>query len=288
MSTIERVRAREILDSRGNPTIEVDVTTEYGASGRAAVPSGASTGTFEALELRDGDERYGGKGARRAVHNVIEVIGPALAGVPVGDQRTVDRIMLDLDGTETKSRLGANAILGVSMAVARAAADELALPLYRYLGGADAHLLPVPMMNVLNGGAHADNSLDIQEFMIVPHGAPSFAEALRMGTEVYHTLKKSLLKLGLSTGIGDEGGFAPNFARNEDALTTLVEAIDSAGYEPGSEVALALDVAANELYKDGAYVLASEGATLSAEELGERFADWVQRYPIVSIEDPLF
>jgi len=216
MSTIERVRAREILDSRGNPTVEVDVTTEYGASGRAAVPSGASTGTFEALELRDGDERYGGKGVRRAVHNVIEVIAPALAGVPVADQRKVDRIMLDLDGTETKSRLGANAILGVSMAVARAAADELDLPLYRYLGGADAHLLPVPMMNVLNGGAHADNSLDIQEFMIVPHGAPSFAEALRMGTEVYHTLKKSLLKLGLSTGIGDEGGFLKLLFHKED------------------------------------------------------------------------
>ena len=288
MSIIERVRAREILDSRGNPTVEVDVTTEYGASGRAAVPSGASTGTFEALELRDGDERYGGKGVRRAVHNVIEVITPALAGVPVGDQRTVDRIMLDLDGTETKSRLGANAILGVSMAVARAAADELDLPLYRYLGGADAHLLPVPMMNVLNGGAHADNNLDIQEFMIVPHGAPSFAEALRMGAEIYHVLKKVLLDKGLSTGIGDEGGFAPNLARNEDALALLVQAIEAAGYEPGAEVALALDVAANELYRDGAYVLPGEGATLTAEGLGERYREWVQRYPIVSIEDPLY
>src|SRR5437899_5687518 len=288
MSTIERVRAREILDSRGNPTVEVDVTTEYGASGRAAVPSGASTGTFEALELRDGDQRYGGKGVRRAIHNVTEVIAPALAGVPVADQRTVERIMLDLDGTETKSRLGANAILGVSMAVARAAADELDLSLYRYLGGADAHLLPVPMMNVLNGGAHADNSLDIQEFMIVPHGAPCFAEALRMGAEIYHVLKKVLLDKGLSTGIGDEGGFAPNLARNEDALALLVQAIEAAGYEPGAEVALALDVAANELYRDGAYVLPGEGATLTAEGLGERYREWVQRYPIVSIEDPLY
>ena len=288
MSTIEHVRAREILDSRGNPTVEVDVTTEYGASGRAAVPSGASTGTFEALELRDGDQRYGGKGVRRAIHNVTEVIAPALAGVPVADQRTVDRIMLDLDGTETKSRLGANAILGVSMAVARAAADELDLSLYRYLGGADAHLLPVPMMNVLNGGAHADNSLDIQEFMIVPHGAPCFAEALRMGAEIYHVLKKVLLDKDLATGIGDEGGFAPNLARNEDALALLVQAIEAAGYEPGAEVALALDVAANELYRDGAYVLPGEGATLTAEGLGERYREWVQRYPIVSIEDPLY
>ena len=288
MSTIERVVAREILDSRGNPTIEVEVSTDEGGWARAAVPSGASTGSFEALELRDGDDRYGGKGVLRAVRNVDDVIAPALEGMTVSDQRLIDRTMLELDGTTTKSKLGANAILGVSMAVAKAAADELGIPPYRYIGGADAHLLPVPLMNVLNGGAHADNSLDIQEFMIVPHGAASFADALRMGTEVYHTLKKSLLKLGLSTGIGDEGGFAPNFARNEDALSTLVEAIESAGYEPGTEVALALDVAANELYKDGSYVLASEGATLTAAELGERFADWVQRYPIVSIEDPLF
>jgi enolase len=287
MSTIERVVAREILDSRGNPTIEVEVTTDEGGWARAAVPSGASTGSFEALELRDGGDRYAGLGVLRAVRNVDEVIAPALEGLSVGDQRLVDRTLLELDGTPTKSKLGANAILGVSMAVAKAAADELGIPPYRYIGGADAHLLPVPLMNVLNGGAHADNSLDIQEFMIVPHGAASFAEALRMGTEVYHTLKKSLLKLGLSTGIGDEGGFAPNFARNEDALTTLVEAIESAGYEPGAEVALALDVAANELYKDGSYLLASEGVTLSAAELGERFADWVHRYPIVSIEDPL-
>jgi enolase len=288
MSAIERIVAREILDSRGNPTIEVEVTTDEGGWARAAVPSGASTGSFEALELRDGDDRYGGKGVLRAVRNVHEVIAPALEGEPTNDQRLIDRTLLELDGTPTKSKLGANAILGVSMAVAKAAADELGIPPYRYIGGAGAHVLPVPLMNVLNGGAHADNSLDIQEFMIVPHGAPSFAEALRMGTEVYHTLKKSLLKLGLSTGIGDEGGFAPNFARNEDALTTLVEAIDAAGYEPGTEVALALDVAANELYQDGSYVLASEGATLSAEELGERFSDWVRRYPIVSIEDPLY
>ena len=288
MSAIERVAAREILDSRGNPTIEVEVTTEDGGWARAAVPSGASTGSFEALELRDGDDRYGGKGVRRAVKNVMEVIGPELEGVPAHDQRQVDRLMNELDGTETKSKLGANAILGVSMAVAKAAADELGLPPYRYIGGTDAHVLPVPLMNVLNGGAHADNSLDIQEFMIVPHGAASFAEALRMGTEVYHVLKKVLLQQGLSTGIGDEGGFAPNLARNEDALALLVQAIEAAGYEPGADVALALDVAANELYRDGTYVLPGEGATLDAAELGERYAGWVRGYPIVSIEDPLF
>ncbi|HEU5002890.1 MAG TPA: phosphopyruvate hydratase [Actinomycetota bacterium] len=287
MSAIEQVGAREILDSRGNPTVEVDVTTESGGHGRAAVPSGASTGSFEALELRDGDGRYLGKGVRRAVRAVDEVIAPALHGLPAGDQRRVDAALLDLDGTEAKSRLGANAILGASMAVAKAAADELDLPLFRYLGGADAHLLPVPMMNVLNGGAHADNTLDVQEFMIVPHGAPSFSEALRMGAEVYHTLKKVLLTRGLSTGIGDEGGFAPNLARNEDALGLLVEAIETAGYEPGAEVALALDVAANELFKDGSYVLAGEGVTLDAPGLAGRFGGWVERYPIVSIEDPL-
>jgi enolase len=288
MSTIERVLAREILDSRGNPTVEVEVATRGGGWGRADVPSGASTGSFEALELRDGNDRYGGKGVRRAVSNVESLIAPAIMGARADDQRGIDRMLLELDGTDTKSRLGANAILGVSMAVARAAADELHLPLYRYLGGADAHLLPVPMMNVLNGGAHADNTLDIQEFMIVPHGAASFAEALRMGAEVYHVLKKVLLKQGLSTGIGDEGGFAPNLARNEDALALLVEAIGEAGYEPGAEVGLAVDVAANELYRDGSYVLAGEGVTLDAAGMAERFGDWLDRYPIVSIEDPLF
>jgi enolase len=287
MSTVERVAAREILDSRGNPTIEVEVVTLAGGQGRAAVPSGASTGTFEAVELRDGDHRYGGKGVRRAVGHVGNIIAPALIGTPSEDQRGVDRLLLELDGTESKSRLGANAILGVSMAVARATADELSIPLYRYLGGADAHLLPVPMMNVLNGGAHADNNLDVQEFMIVPLGASSFAEALRMGAEVYQVLKKVLLARKLSTGIGDEGGFAPNLARNEDALSLLVEAITEAGYEPGAEVALAVDVAANELYKDGSYVLAGEGASLTAEAVTERFAGWLDRYPLVSIEDPL-
>ena len=288
MSTIERVVAREILDSRGNPTVEVEVSTDDGGWARAAVPSGASTGTFEAVELRDGDDRYAGLGVLRAVRNVDEVIAPALEGVPANDQRLVDRILLELDGTPTKSKLGANAILGVSMAVAKAAADELGLPPYRYIGGAGAHLLPVPLMNVLNGGAHADNTLDIQEFMIVPHGAASFGEALRMGTEVYHVLKKVLHERGLSTGIGDEGGFAPDLERNEDALSLLVEAIEAAGYEPGAEVALALDVAANELYRDGSYVLPGEGATLTAAELGDRFAAWIARYPIVSIEDPLY
>ena len=287
MSMIETIRAREILDSRGNPTVEVDVSTEDGGWGRAAVPSGASTGSFEALELRDGDGRYGGKGVRRAVSNVEDIIAPALLGQPAGDQRLVDRILLELDGTETKSRLGANAVLGVSLAVAKAAADELGLPLYRYLGGTDAHVLPVPMMNVLNGGAHADNSLDVQEFMVVPHGAASFSEALQMGAEVYHALKKVLLSRGLSTGIGDEGGFAPNLARNEDALDLLVQAIGDAGYTPGDEVSLALDVAATELYKDGAYHLPGEGVTLTAGELSERYAAWVDRFPLVSIEDPM-
>ena len=288
MSMIERVLAREIIDSRGNPTIEVDVMTRDGGWGRAAVPSGASTGSFEALELRDGGSRYAGLGVRRAVTNVIELIAPALVGMPAADQREIDRVLLELDGTETKSRLGANAILGASMAAAKAAADEVHLPLYRYLGGADAHLLPVPMMNVLNGGAHADNSLDVQEFMIVPHGAASFGEALRMGSEVYHVLKQVLLGQGLSTGIGDEGGFAPNLATNEGALSLLIQAIEKAGYEPGTEVSLAVDVAANELYRDGSYVLSGEGVTLSAGGLGERYAAWVEQYPIVSLEDPLY
>src|SRR5579872_2977883 len=287
MSAIESLHAREILDSRGNPTVEVDASTRGGGWGRAAVPSGASTGSYEAVELRDGNGRFGGKGVRRAVNNVEELIAPALVGEPAEDQRAVDRLLADLDGTDSKSRLGANAILAVSLAVAKATADELHVPLYRDVGGTDAHLLPVPQMNVLNGGAHADNTLDIQEFMIVPHGAASFADALRMGAEVYHVLKKVLLARGLSTGIGDEGGFAPNLARNEEALGLLVEAIEQAGYEPGAEIALAIDVAANELHKDGNYTLAGEGVTLSAEGLAERFSGWVDRYPIVSIEDPL-
>ena len=287
MSAIERVVAREILDSRGNPTIEVEVSTDEGGWARAAVPSGASTGTFEALELRDGDDRYAGKGVLRAIRNVDEVIAPALEGVQAGDQRLVDHILAQLDGTPTKAKLGANAILGVSLAVAKAAADELGIPPYRYIGGAGAHLLPVPLLNVLNGGAHADNTLDVQEFMIVPHGAASFAEALRMGAEVYHVLKKVLKDRGLSTAIGDEGGFAPNLAHNEDALGLLVAAIEQAGYEPGAEVALALDVAANELYQEGAYVLTGEGVTLTATQLTERYAAWVDGYPVVSIEDPL-
>ncbi|HWD10037.1 MAG TPA: phosphopyruvate hydratase [Actinomycetota bacterium] len=287
MSAIESLRAREILDSRGNPTVEVDALTRGGGWGRAAVPAGASTGTFEAVELRDGNGRYAGKGVRRAVNNVEELIAPALVGEPAEDQRAVDRLLGDLDGTDSKSRLGANAILAVSLAVAKAAADELHVPLYRYVGGCDAHLLPVPLMNVLNGGVHADNTLDIQEFMIVPKGAASFADALRMGAEVYHVLKKVLLSRGLSTGIGDEGGFAPNLASNEEALGLLVEAIRQAGYEPGTEIALALDVAANELSTGGSYRLAGEGVTLSAGALTERFGDWVDRYPLVSIEDPL-
>jgi len=288
MSAIERVVAREILDSRGNPTIEVEVSTDEGGWARAAVPSGASTGTFEAVELRDGNDRYDGKGVLRAVRNVDEVIAPALEGVQAGDQRLVDRILAELDGTPSKAKLGANAILGVSLAVAKAAADEMGIPPYRYVGGVGAHLLPVPLMNVLNGGAHADNTLDVQEFMIVPHGAASFAEALRMGAEVYHVLRKVLKDRGLSTAIGDEGGFAPSLARNEEALSLLVTAIEQAGYEPGAEVALALDVAANELFRDGSYVLEGEGVTLSAPELTDLYAAWVEGYPVVSLEDPLY
>jgi len=287
LSTIERLWARQILDSRGNPTVEVEAETELGGVGRAAVPSGASTGKLEALELRDGDDRFGGKGVLGAVANVNGQIASELLGRDALDQRGIDRLLIDLDGTDTKSKLGANAILGVSMAVAKAAADELAMPLFRYLGGAGAHLLPVPMMNVLNGGAHADNNVDVQEFMIVPHGAPSFAEALQMGAEVYHSLKGLLLDKGLSTGLGDEGGFAPDLAKNEDALDLLVEAIERSGYAAGEEVAIALDVAATELYTEGAYSLEGEGRTLDADGLGELYSGWLSTYPIVSIEDPL-
>lgn len=286
MSMIEAVIAREILDSRGNPTVEVEVWTETGR-GKAAVPSGASTGKFEALELRDGDERFGGKGVRKAVAGVNETIAPELIGLDALDQRLVDAKLIELDGTDDKSHLGANAVLGVSMAVAKAAADELGLPLFRYLGGPDAHLLPVPLMNVINGGVHADNNLDIQEFMIVPHGAASFSEALRMAAEVYQSLKKVLSTDGLSTSVGDEGGFAPNLKRNEDALEILVRAIDEAGYEPGGEVALALDVAASELVRGGSYRLDSENRTLDAGGLTDVYSAWLDRYPIISIEDPL-
>ncbi|HWR55039.1 MAG TPA: phosphopyruvate hydratase [Negativicutes bacterium] len=284
---IEEVRAREILDSRGNPTVEVDVILEDGTLGRAAVPSGASTGAYEAVELRDGDERYLGKGVRKAVDNVNAKIGPEVAGMSVFDQVGVDKLMLELDETPNKGELGANAILGVSMAVAKAAAETQGLPLYQYLGGVNAKQLPVPMMNILNGGAHADNNVDIQEFMIMPVGAPCFAEALRMGAEVFHNLKKVLKGKGLNTAVGDEGGFAPNLKSNEEALAVIMEAIEKAGYKPGKDVFLALDVAATELYKDGKYVLAGEGVTKTAEEMIDFYANLTEKFPVISIEDGL-
>ena len=285
MSEIVYVNGREVLDSRGNPTVEVEVVLASGASGRAMVPSGASTGAGEALELRDGGDRYGGKGVLGAVRNVNEKISDVLIGFDSLDQRLIDTALLDLDGTDDKSGLGANALLGVSLAVAHAAADDLALPLFRYLGGPDAHVLPVPMMNVLNGGAHADNSVDLQEFMLAPVGAASFREALEWGTRTYHALKKILEKRGLATGVGDEGGFAPDLKANSEAADLLVEAISAAGFEPGRDIALALDPATSEIYEDGAYVLASEDRRLSAEEMVAFWADWIERYPIVSIED---
>lgn len=287
MGEIATIRAREILDSRGNPTIEVDVWLDTGYMGRAAVPSGASTGSKEALELRDGDpKRYIGKGVTKAVRNVNDEIAPRLVGLDAQQQTIIDKLLIELDGTENKSRLGANAILGVSMAVARAAAEEAGLPLYRYLGGVSANLLPVPFMNVINGGKHADNNLDIQEFMIVPLRAPYFQEALRMGAEVFHSLKKILSKRGLSTAVGDEGGFAPNLSSNEEALKVLVEAIEQAGYEPGKDVFLAMDAAASEFYKDGYYMMAAEKQPKkSAEDLAGYYEDLVKRYPIISIED---
>jgi enolase len=285
MSEIVYVRGREILDSRGNPTIEVEVGLDSGATGRAAVPSGASTGAGEALELRDGGDRYGGKGVAQAVDNVNTKIAAAVVGLDALDQRTLDHQLLDLDGTSDKSGLGANAILGLSLAAAHAAADELGVALFRYLGGPDAHVLPVPLMNVLNGGAHADNSVDLQEFMLAPVGAASFAEALEWGSVTYHRLKKLLDDRGLATGVGDEGGFAPDLGANSEAAELLVEAITAAGFEPGRDIALALDPATSEIYEDGAYVLASEDRKLSAEEMVDLWADWVQRYPIVSIED---
>ncbi|HEX3541172.1 MAG TPA: phosphopyruvate hydratase [Acidimicrobiales bacterium] len=285
MSAIELVRGREILDSRGNPTVEVDVTLESGAFGRAAVPSGASTGQFEATELRDGGDRYLGKGVLDAVDNVNGEIADVVAGWEALDQRGVDLALIDLDGTENKSRLGANAILGVSLAVARAAAAELDLPLYRYVGGPGAHVLPVPMMNVLNGGAHADNNVDLQEFMVMPVGAASYHEALRWGVETYHTLKRVLHERGLATAIGDEGGFAPSLPSNESALAVLVEAIERAGRIPGEEIALALDAASTEFFVDGAYRLGAENRSLSSQEFVAYLVDLADRYPIVSIED---
>ena len=285
MSQIERVHARQILDSRGNPTVEVELTLRSGALGRAAVPSGASTGEFEAAELRDGGERWQGKGVTRAVANVEGEIAQAVVGLDAAEQAALDAALIELDGTPNKSRLGANAILGVSLAAAYAQAAEQRLPLWRYLGGESARVLPVPMMNVLNGGAHADNKVDFQEFMIVPCGAQRFAECLRMGVEVFHALKGTLHERGLATAVGDEGGFAPDLASNEDALRMLVAGIEAAGYRPGEDVAIALDPATSELYADGAYVLEHEGRTLSAAELSDYWAELAARYPIVSIED---
>ncbi|MBE0593388.1 MAG: phosphopyruvate hydratase [Gemmatimonadales bacterium] len=289
MSTIIDVTAREILDSRGNPTVEAEVRLASGASGRAAVPSGASTGEHEAVELRDGDkERYGGKGVLQAVRNVSEVIGPRLEGMEAIDQMSVDFEMLDIDGTPNKSNLGANAILAVSLAVARSAADELGLPLYRYLGGPMASVLPVPMMNILNGGAHASNNVDAQEFMIVPVGAEEFEDGLRMGVEVFHALKKVLSGQGLSTAVGDEGGFAPMLPSNEAALDAIIQAIEAAGYRPGDDVAIALDPAASEFFEGGSYVFKkSDGSKRTAEEMVRLYEGWIEKYPIVSIEDGL-
>jgi len=289
MSTIIEVHAREILDSRGNPTVESDVVLSSGAQGRAAVPSGASTGEHEAVELRDGDtKRYVGKGVTEAVRNVNEVLGPRLEGMAAADQIAIDAEMMDADGTPNKGKLGANAILSVSLAVARAAAQDCGLPLYRYLGGPMARVLPVPMMNILNGGAHASNNVDAQEFMVVPIGAETFPEGLRMGVEVFHALKKVLTQMGLSTAVGDEGGFAPMLPSNEAALDVVMQAIQSAGYDPGRDLAIALDVAASELYQDGEYVFKKgDGSRRSAEEMVELYASWVDRYPIVSIEDGL-
>ncbi len=290
-TTIASIQAREILDSRGNPTVEVDVRSASGRVGRAAVPSGASTGSREALELRDGDPgRYGGKGVRRAVDFVNGEIAGALVGVPLAgaaEQADLDRRLIELDGTETKARLGANALLGVSLAAARVAALEADQPFYRWLGGDAAHLLPAPMMNVLNGGAHADNNVDVQEFMLYPLGAGTFAEALRWGAEVFHALRGVLSEKGYTTAVGDEGGFAPNLASNDEAVELILFAIEKAGYRPGEDIALALDPAASEFFRDGRYVLAGEGRSLDSEEMIAFWADWVARYPIVSIEDGL-
>ena len=290
MSVIESVYAREVLDSRGNPTVEVEVALESGAEGRAIVPSGASTGAFEAVELRDGDKsRYLGKGTKNAVNNVNTIIAPELEGLDAFDQPGIDGLLLELDGTPNKGKLGANAILGVSMAVARAAANELGLPLFQYIGGVNAKQLPVPMMNILNGGEHADNNVDVQEFMILPVGAPCFKEGLRMGAEVFHALKKVLGEKGLACGVGDEGGFAPNLGSNREALELIVEAIKAAGYEPGKDVMLGLDVAASEMYNEETkkYVLAGEGKELTAAEMVDLYEDWTTNFPIITIEDGL-
>ncbi|MGP4078818.1 phosphopyruvate hydratase [Pseudalkalibacillus sp. R45] len=287
-SNIVNIFAREVLDSRGNPTVEVEVWLESGARGRALVPSGASTGEYEAVELRDGDkDRYLGKGVLNAVNNVNEMIAPELVFFDALDQVAIDKQLLELDGTENKGKIGANAILGVSMAVAHAAADHLDVSLYNYLGGFNAKTLPTPMMNILNGGEHADNNVDIQEFMIMPVGAESFREALRVGAEIFHTLKKVLKEKGLNTAVGDEGGFAPNLASNEEAISTIIEAIEKAGYKPDEEVKLALDVASSELYKDGKYHLAGEGVTKTSEEMVAWYEELTAKYPIVSIEDGL-
>lgn len=285
MSTIVDVTGREILDSRGNPTVEVEVVLDSGATGRAAVPSGASTGQFEAVELRDGGDRYGGKGVATAVGNVNDEIAAELEGRDALDQREVDQAMIDLDGTDNKARLGANAILGASLAVAKAAADELQIPLYRHVGGTNAHVLPVPMMNVLNGGAHADNNVDFQEFMVMPVGAASFSEGLRWGVETYHALRSLLHDKGLSTAVGDEGGFAPNLASNAEPVELLMRAIEAAGFTPGDDIAIALDPATSEIFHDGAYVLEGEGRSLSPDEMAAYWADLCARFPIVSIED---
>ena len=285
MAIIEAVGAREILDSRGNPTVEVEVLLDDGSYARAAVPSGASTGAFEAVELRDGEKAYGGKGVQNAVAGVVQKIGPALEGLDADDQRLVDQTMIDLDGTPNKAELGANAILGASLAVAKAAADASALPLYRYVGGPNAHLLPVPMMNILNGGAHADSNVDVQEFMIAPIGAATFREAVEHGAEVYHALKSVLKKRGLATGVGDEGGFAPDLPSNRDALDLIVEAIEAAGLRPGTDVALALDAAASEFFDRGTYSF--EGHERSAADMTAYYGELVAAYPIVSLEDPL-
>ncbi len=288
-AAIERIVAHEILDSRGNPTVEVEVLVQGGARGRACVPSGASTGEHEALELRDRDRtRFGGAGVLKAVDNVMSVVGPELEGHSVLDQRGIDLTLLELDGTDDKSKLGANALLGVSLAAAHAAASHVGLPLYRYLGGVGAHVLPVPMLNILNGGRHTDwQSTDLQEFMIMPTGATTFGEALRMSAEIYQALKKSLVSRGLSTSVGDEGGFAPNLASNADAIELIIEAIQRAGYRPGEDVMLAIDAAASELYEDGHYRLRRENTTLNASELVDLYATWVAKYPIISLEDGL-
>jgi enolase len=285
MSAIERVHARQILDSRGNPTVEVDVVLASGAAGRAAVPSGASTGEFEAVELRDGGDAWAGKGVGGAVANVRGELAEAVRGIDPADQEALDRAMVDVDGTPNKSRLGANAILGVSLAAAKAAAAEVGQPLWLYLGGEAAHVLPVPMMNVLNGGAHADNKVDFQEFMVVPVGAPSFSEALRLGAEVFHALKSHLHERGLSTAVGDEGGFAPDLDSNEAALEALIAGIEAAGHTPGDDVAIALDPATSELHRDATYELEHEGRALASSELADYWADIASRFPVVSIED---